>query len=221
MTKTLQLDLPLNNLIRKSENTDSPSKAIFFPHGFGSNMQDLFGLCPFFDKSWTCISLQASIPVQYNGWAWAELDFENIGKLPKPEQMENHQIQVIDSINKCIEDLNLDPERVNLLGFSQGASLSIYSGLLNQDRFNSVVALSGFFPVERLGDINNKGLEKLDLFMGHGKLDPVVPINLGERTRDGLINLGITPSFYEYNSEHTISNDCLKDFMKWFRERNY
>ena len=54
-------------------------------------MQDLFGLSPFFDKSWTCISLQASIPVQYNGWAWAELDFENIGNLPKPEQMINHQ----------------------------------------------------------------------------------------------------------------------------------
>ena len=153
----MQLDLPLNNLVRKSESKDSPSKAIFFLHGFGSNMQDLFGLSPVFDKDWTCISLQASIPVQYNGWAWAELDFENIGKLPKPEQMDNHQIQVIDSINKCIEDLHLDPERVNLLGFSQGASLSIYSGLLNPDRFNSVVALSGFFQVERLGGINNKG----------------------------------------------------------------
>ena len=96
MSEPIQLDLPLNNLVRKSESKDSPSKAIFFLHGFGSNMQDLFGLSPVFDKDWTCISLQASIPVQYNGWAWAELDFENIGKLPKPEQMENHQIQVID-----------------------------------------------------------------------------------------------------------------------------
>ena len=220
MIEPIQLNLPLKNLVRKSESKDSPSKAIFFLHGFGSNMQDLFGLSTVFDKDWTCISLQASIPVQYNGWAWAELDFENIGKLPKPEQMENHQIQVIDSINKCIEDLHLDPERVNLLGFSQGASLSIYSGLLNPDRFNSVVALSGFFPVQRLGDINYKGLEKLDLFMGHGKLDPVVPINLGQRTRDGLIKLGMKPSFHEYNSEHTIPNDCLKDFMEWLKERN-
>ena len=120
MSEPIQLDLPLNNLVRKSESKDSPSKAIFFLHGFGSNMQDLFGLSPVFDKDWTCISLQASIPVQYNGWAWAELDFENIGKLPKPEQMENHQIQVIDSINKCIEDLYLDPERVNLLGLVKG-----------------------------------------------------------------------------------------------------
>ena len=220
MSVPIQLDLPLSNLVRKSENTDSPSKAIFFLHGFGSNMQDLFGLSPVFDKDWTCISLQASIPVQYNGWAWAELDFENIGKLPKPEQMKNHQIQVIDSINKCIEDLHLNAKRVNLLGCSQGASLAIYSGLLNPTRFNSVVALSGFFPVERIDDINNKELGNLDLFMGHGKLDPVVPINLGQHTRDELIKLGMKPSFHEYNSEHTIPNNCLKDFMEWLKERN-
>jgi len=220
MSVPIQLDLPLSNLVRKSENTDSPSKAIFFLHGFGSNMQDLFGLSPVFDKDWTCISLQASIPVQYNGWAWAELDFENIGKLPKPEQMKNHQIQVIDSINKCIKDLHLNAKRVNLLGFSQGASLAIYSGLLNPTRFNSVVALSGFFPVERIDYINNKELGKLDLFMGHGKLDPVVPINLGQQTRDELIKLGIKPFFHEYNSEHTIPNECLKDIMQWLTERN-
>ena len=220
MSEPIQLDLPLNNLVRKSENIDLPSKSIFFLHGFGSNMQDLFGLSPVFDKDWTCISLQASIPVQYNGWAWAELDFENLGKLPKPEQMRSHQEKVMDSINKCIGDLDLDPKRVNILGFSQGASLSIYSGLINPDRFNSVVALSGFFPVERLDDINNKGIEKLDLFIGHGKLDPVVPFHLGKNTRDGLIKLGMEPSFHEYDSEHTIPNECLKDVMEWLKERN-
>ena len=214
------LELPLDNLIRKSENQKFPSKSIFFLHGFGSNMQDLFSLSPFFNKDWTCVSLQASISVQYNGWAWAELDFENIGKLPKPEQMQNHQLKVMDSINQCVADLDLDPKRVNLLGFSQGASLSIYSGLINPDRFNSVVALSGFFPVERLDDINNKGLEKLDLFMGHGKLDPVVPFHLGQNTRDGLIKLGMEPSFHDYDSEHNIPNECLKDVMKWLKERN-
>ena len=82
MSNHITIELPLDNLIRKLENQNSPSKSIFFLHGFGSNMQDIFGLSPVFDKDWTCISLQASIPVQYNGWAWAELDFENIGKLP-------------------------------------------------------------------------------------------------------------------------------------------
>ena len=91
MNEPTQLDLPLNNIIKKSEDGSDTSPSIFFLHGFGSNMQDLFGLAQIFGKGWNCISLQATIQVQYNGWAWADLDYTNIGKLPKPEQMIIHQ----------------------------------------------------------------------------------------------------------------------------------
>ena len=221
MSNVTKLELPLDNLIRKSENNDTPSQSIFFLHGFGSNMQDLFGLSPLFNQNWTCVSLQASIPVQYNGWAWAELDFQNIGKLPKPEQMKIHQEKVFESIEQCIKKLDLDPKRINLLGFSQGASLSIYSGLKNPNTFNSVVALSGFFPVKEISkEVDREAIRGLELFMGHGRLDPVVPIGLGHDTKNGLIDIGVNPNYNEYDSEHTISNECLNDILKWLEERN-
>ena len=212
MSNVTKLELPLDNLIRKSQNNNTPSQSIFFLHGFGSNMQDLFGLSPLFNQNWTCVSLQASIPVQYNGWAWAELDFQNIGKLPKPEQMKIHQEKVFESIEQCIKKLDLDPNRINLLGFSQGASLSIYSGLKNPNTFNSVVALSGFFPVKEISkEVDREAIRGLELFMGHGRLDPVVPIGLGHDTKNGLIDIGVNPNYKEYDSEHTISNECLND----------
>ena len=221
MSNVTKLELPLDNLIRKSENNNTPSQSIFFLHGFGSNMQDLFGLSPLFNQNWTCVSLQASIPVQYNGWAWAELDFQNIGKLPKPEQMKIHQEKVFESIEQCIKKLDLDPNRINLLGFSQGASLSIYSGLKNPNTFNSVVALSGFFPVKEISkEVDREAIRGLELFMGHGRLDPIVPIGLGHDTKNGLIDIGVNPNYNEYDSEHTISNECLSDILKWLEERN-
>ena len=221
MSNVTKLELPLDNLIRKSENNNTQSQSIFFLHGFGSNMQDLFGLSPIFNQNWTCISLQASIPVQYNGWAWAELDFQNIGKLPKPEQMKTHQEKVFDSVQECIKKLDLDPRRINLLGFSQGASLSIYSGLKNPNTFNSVVALSGFLPVKEISkEVDREAVRGLELFMGHGRLDPVVPIGLGHDTKNGLIDIGVNPNYNEYDSEHTISNECLNDILKWLEERN-
>ena len=93
-------------------------------------MQDLDGLSHQFDESWTSISLQASIPVQFNGWAWADLDYNNLGILPKPEQMINHRKAVIESIDICISKLNIDATRIHLLGFSQGAALAMYCGLI-------------------------------------------------------------------------------------------
>ena len=221
MNSPEQLDLPLKNIIRKSQNIDMPSQSIFFLHGFGSNMQDLYGLSPFFDGNWNCISLQASISVQFEGWAWAELDFENIRKLPKPEQMMIHEQKLVETIDTCIEKLNLDPERINLLGFSQGAALSIYSGLKNPDKFNSIVALSGFFPIkERLEDIKVDAVKRVEFFIGHGKLDPVVPLHLAQDTKKELLNLGAKCNYNEYDAEHTIHNDCLNDVLEWLRERN-
>ena len=221
MSRITKLELPLDNLIRKSKNNNIQSQSIFFLHGFGSNMQDLFGLSPLFNQNWTCVSLQASIPVQYNGWAWAELDFQNIGKLPRPEQMKIHQEKVFVSIEHCIKKLDLDPKRINLLGFSQGASLSIYSGLKNPNSFNSVIALSGFFPVKEISkEVDREAVRGLELFMGHGRLDPVVPIGLGHDTKNGLIDIGVNPNYNEYDSEHTISNECLNDILKWLEERN-
>jgi len=221
MSDITQLDLPLKNIIRKSENTTDPGPTIFFLHGFGSNMQDLFGLTQFFGREWNCISLQATIPVHYGGWAWAELDHKNIKELPRPEQMRDHHGKVIESIEKCVEVLDLDPTMIDLLGFSQGATLSMYCGLKDPTRFRSIVALCGLLPVEKIRpEIDLDAERDVDIFMGNGLSDMVVPISLARESRDGLMSIGVSPTYREYDSEHTIPNDCLGDVIKWLNDKN-
>lgn len=220
--ENITLKLPLQNLIRKSDDSVNKSPSIFFLHGFGSNMQDLYGLSSLFPIEWTCISLQASIPVQEtDGWAWADLNFENLSKLPNPDQMKRHQEMVIASIRMSIEELDLDIERVNLLGFSQGASLSIYSGLMNSEVFNTLTALCGFFPVEEaLDEVKGKNISSMKLFMGNGIQDPVVSMELADKSFKNLSELGINPVFKKYNSEHTISNECMQDVLSFLKTNN-
>ena len=59
-----------------------------------------------------------------------------------------------------------------------------------------------------------------DFFIGHGKLDPVVPLHLAQDTKKELLNLGAKCNYNEYDAEHTIHNDCLNDVLEWLRERN-
>ena len=97
----------------------------------------------------------------------------------------------------------------------------MYSGLLNTSVFRTVVALSGFLPVkERINDFDPKKVINLDVFMGHGKLDAVVPIQLGQNTLADLKELGLKPTYVEYNAEHTIPNECLQDVLKWLIDKN-
>ena len=70
-----------------NQNKNNPS--IFLLHGYGSNMNDLFSLHQFFPQDWTIVSLQAPFGTGFGGWAWAELDFNNIRELPKPELINN------------------------------------------------------------------------------------------------------------------------------------
>jgi len=216
MAEITQIDLPLKNLVRQAEKGTDENPTIFFLHGFGSNMQDLFGLTQFFGKEWNCISLEASIPTHYNGWAWAELDPVNVRELPRPEQFRIHYEKIIESIEKSVDLLDLEPKRIALLGFSQGASMSIYCGLKNPNMFRSIVALCGYLPVDKVrSEVDLTLVKELDLFMGNGRLDMVVPLSLAQSSRDGLLSIGVNPSYKEYDSAHTIPNDCLNDVLEW------
>ena len=77
------IEIPLKYRMRGSIlNENAP--AIFFLHGYGSNMEDLFSLSQFFSDEWAIISFQASVSIGFGGYAWAELDFSNLRELPNP-----------------------------------------------------------------------------------------------------------------------------------------
>ena len=67
----------------------------------------------------------------------------------------------------------VDPRRVPVGGFSSGAGMALWLGLANGDLFRGVIALSGggALPDERVG--------KPSVFVAHGTLDDVIPVELG------------------------------------------
>ena len=93
------IKISLQYRIRYPEQKTQNTPSLFLLHGFGSNMDDLFALNQFFPDDWTIISLQAPISTGFGGWAWAEIDFNNLKELPKPEQRYSSREMVISSIN--------------------------------------------------------------------------------------------------------------------------
>ena len=219
MSKTNNISLPLKHLLKLPDKQHRKSAAVFFLHGFGSNMHDLFTLSDFFPSDWTCISLEANIPTNFGGWAWAELDYNNIIQLPKPEQIYMHRTKIIQSIKISIQSLGLKSSNIFLVGFSQGASMSLFCGLTRPAMFHGIASLCGFLPNNEFSkEIKKDIVSELNLFIGNGTEDNVVPISLGRATKTTLESIGIQPLYQEYPAGHTISNDCLQDIIKWFKE---
>ena len=219
MTNIVNISLPLKHKIRHPKKHTLKSPAIFFLHGFGSNMHDLFSLSTYFPSDWTCISLEGMIPIDFGGWAWAEIDFNNMMVLPKPEQMFEHRTKIIHCIEICTEKLKLDPEKIYLLGFSQGASISIFCGLTHPELFHGIVSLCGVIrPNGFSKEIDKDKIRDLNLFMANGTEDELVPIELGRRSKKYLEDAGVKPAYREYSAGHTISNECLQEMLKWLEE---
>ncbi|HYH61808.1 MAG TPA: hypothetical protein VD766_08070 [Solirubrobacterales bacterium] len=77
------------------------------------------------------------------------------------------------ALQRALARCKVDRRRLAIGGFSSGAGMALWLGLTNGDRFRAVIALSGggSLPEERMG--------KPRVFLAHGTLDGVIPIEAG------------------------------------------
>jgi len=80
------------------------------------------------------------------------------------------------ALQRALARCKVDRRRLAIGGFSSGAGMAVWLGLTNGDRFRAIIALSGggSIPDERIG--------KPRLFVAHGTLDEVIPIEAGGDT---------------------------------------
>ena len=105
----------------------------------------------------------------------------------------------------------IDPARVAMAGFSDGASYSLSIGLANGDLFSAVFGFSSGFiiPAERIG--------KPPVFMSHGTVDPILPIDVCSRVIvPALRRDGYRVTYREFEGKHVLPPEIAAEAMRWF-----
>jgi predicted esterase len=101
----------------------------------------------------------------------------------------------------------IDPRRVVLLGFSDGASCALSIGLANPQLFRGVIALSPGFawrppridPAQRL-------------FIAHGRSDRILPFaNVRDKIVPGLQRSGLDPHVRWFNGGHEMDRRSMAE----------
>ena len=94
-------------------------------HGIGATENDLVPLAGAFDPRLLVVSLRAPRPYQ-RGFAWFGLDFPAPGEVvPNVEQAHETIADLVRWLAAAPARLGADPQQVYLLGFSQGAMMSL------------------------------------------------------------------------------------------------
>ncbi len=178
--------------------------SILFIHGRGSSAESILSLYP--DLG---IDDCAAFAPQAAGHTWYPHSF--LAPLEENQPYLDSALAKIESIVSGLLAQNIPPQRIVLLGFSQGACLASEFVARHPRPYGALLALTGGLAGPPGTPRNYEGsLAGTRVLLASGDPDPHVPFPRVQETADVFTRMGATVDLRRYpNRPHTISQDEL------------
>ncbi len=176
--------------------------AMLLIHGRGASAEDILGLATEFPAPGL-----AYLAPQAAGHEWYPYSF--MAPIASNEPSLSSALAVIASLLAQLAQAGIPAERTILLGFSQGACLSLEFAARNARRYGGIAGLSGGL----IGPYGTSreyagSLENTPVFLGCSDVDPHIPKARVELSAQVMQQLGgnVTMRLYP-NMSHTVNRD--------------
>ncbi|MGH2436168.1 MAG: alpha/beta hydrolase, partial [bacterium] len=187
-------------------------------HGVGSHEADLFMLAPHLDERFLIVSARAPHTLAPGMYAWFEVQLDPVTPVINPEQAEASRQILVQFIDEVVGAYNADPGGVFLMGFSQGAIMSLSLLLTQPEKVSGVVAMSGRVLPEVLPKMAPpEAMTGIPVLVVHGVADPILPVHHGRGIRDLLAKMPVDLTYKEYSMAHQVTQESLSDVAAWLR----
>jgi len=216
----LQTDLPLKYLEQAHPDSQNQPLVIFL-HGYGSNEQDLFDIRNELPAPFTYLSVRAPIVMEEGSYQWFRKKGEGAYNGETDDLKDSGQL-LLKFIAEAAKKYHTEPEKVYLVGFSQGAIMSYEVALRHPEAVGGIAALSGrILPVLKSELQPDEKRQSLAMFIGHGTADKRLPFSDGSEANSFLRSLSLEPEFHAYPGVgHTISAAEMQDLNAWLQRLN-
>ena len=187
-------------------------------HGFGASSKDLAPLASAIHSTGYIYAFpQAPIEMRMGvggfGYAWAPISGEGID-----ESINNSKNLINKFLDQLVKLYGDEDTKLVLGGFSQGAMMALEVGLKRRDLICGIISCSGWIHASQTDnepDSNNQQ----EIFIGHGSLDDIVPIQKSIEAMDKLSSIGYSTQFREYDIAHEISQIEISDISEWLQSK--
>lgn len=205
-----------------------PAWSVIWLHGLGADGGDFAPIVPeLVRKDWPALRFvfpHAPVrAVTINGGARmrAWYDILNLSLDQRADEEGVRQsIAEVETLIRRERDRGVPSSRVILAGFSQGAAIALATGLRRESALAGVIALSGYLPLAGKTEAETTAAGKATpMFLGHGRVDPVVPIALGQRSASALRALGVTVQWQDYPMPHSVCAEEIRAIGDWLSGR--
>jgi phospholipase/carboxylesterase len=202
--------------------------SVLWLHGLGADGHDFAPIVPeLLRPDWPGIRFvfpHAPVrPVTINGGApmRAWYDIRNLSVEDRADEAGvRESIAEVDALIARERDRGVPPQRLLLVGFSQGGALALASGLRREAPVAGIAALSAYLPLASSTAAEmTAGGKATPVFMAHGTQDPVVAPAWGSRSRDALQALGVQVDWRTYPMPHSVHPQEVRDLGDWMEAR--
>jgi phospholipase/carboxylesterase len=175
-------------------------------HGRKAHAKTIFSIEGLLDARLHVCALQAPYPIE-GGFEWVQNhDYSNT----------ESQDMIAETIRMLVAERQVDPERLFLLGFSQGAAMTILMSLNGMLKVRGAVPMGGFLP--KIVRSWEKFSTETKFYFAHGDNDEEVPISRSIDANQFLLDHGIQSEFHEYKGRHKMSLSSLREIDEWLKK---
>jgi phospholipase/carboxylesterase len=197
-----------------------PHPTLLALHGWGANALDLLGVAPYLaDGRFLVLSPQGAVSVPLGGamegYGWFPL---SLGSPPDPGAFEAGVDSLREFLAAAERRYPIAPDKLALLGFSQGGVMAYALALAEPRRFAALAALSSWLPPE-LGGALGADLSSLAVLVQHGTRDDLIEVDRARESVESLRRLSARVVYREYEMGHEISPASLQDLSAFLAER--
>ncbi|NNF39989.1 MAG: carboxylesterase [Woeseiaceae bacterium] len=201
---------------------ENPGGSVIWLHGLGADGHDFEPIVPE-------LRLPADVPLRFvfphapprpvtvNGGmsmrAWYDiLSLDTAGRADAAGVRESTAL--LEALIDREQERGIDAGRIAVAGFSQGGAIAINTVLRSKVRLAGLMALSTYVVLPDEIEAG-RGNRDVPVFMAHGSLDPVIPLQWGRQSADALIAAGYNVEWHDYPMAHAVCPQEIADIRSW------
>ena len=192
-------------LIHSGADLADAKLAMIMLHGRGASARDILSLSEIIDLDGI-----AYLAPDAADSSWYPLSF--LAPLEDNQPGVESALRLIADILGMAIVNDLTPDRVAILGFSQGACLALEFAARHPDRYAGIFALSGGLIGDTIDESRyRETLEETPVFLGCSDIDPFIPLERVQESSIVMRRLGadVTERIYP-NLAHTVNDDEVR-----------
>jgi phospholipase/carboxylesterase len=204
---------PFEYTVYCPENMEKGKKypVIFGLHGIGYNEKDMLSIVEDLKEEFILIGIRGNLTYEQG---YANYFLKSYGN-PERELFDPSLENLKAFIEEACQEYPIDKDRKYLIGFSQGAILSMSLALILGESIKGVVAMNGYIPEFVIEEFPLKTLKYTSFVVMQGETDEIFPIPVGQENYEYLRKHAGSVKYTIYPSGHEVTADMKRDLISW------